>query len=250
MLDVSNLVAGYGGIVALRSASLSVPAGSMVCLVGANGAGKSTLLNTVSGLIPSRSGSVRFDGVEISRRAAQTIARDGLLLVPEGRQIFGALTVEENLKIGASAVGSRPGNSVADIARVFELFPILHERRLQIAGQLSGGQQQMLAIGRALMGRPRLLLLDEPSLGLAPTIVNQVYDALRKLNEAGLSILVVEQNARRAMEVTGYTYVLDHGAIVLEGRSEDVAKDANIVSHYLGQVSDGGKTLSQDAAKA
>jgi branched-chain amino acid transport system ATP-binding protein len=236
MLQVNQLVAGYAGIVALRSASLSVPKGAMVCLVGANGAGKSTLLNTISGLISARSGAVRFDGADITRQPAQAIARQGLLLVPEGRQIFGALTVEENLQVGTNAAGGRPGDAKADLARIFALFPILLERRHQIAGQLSGGQQQMLAIGRALMGRPRLLLLDEPSLGLGPAIVNHVYQALRQLNDAGLSILVVEQNARRAMEVTDYTYVLDRGTIVLEGRSEDVRKDAGVVAHYLGQA--------------
>jgi len=236
MLEVNQLVAGYAGILALSSVSLSVGKGAMVCLVGANGAGKSTLLNTISGLIPARSGSVRFDGANITRQPAQAIARQGLLQVPEGRQIFGALTVEENLGVGLNAAGDRPGDAEADLARIFALFPILSERRRQIAGQLSGGQQQMLAIGRALMGRPRLLLLDEPSLGLGPVIVNQVYAALRQLNEAGLSILVVEQNARRAMEVTDYTYVLDRGTIVLEGPSAQVREDAGVVAHYLGQV--------------
>jgi len=236
MLEVNQLVAGYAGIVALRSVSLSVGKGAMVCLVGANGAGKSTLLNTISGLVAARSGSVHFDGTDITRQPAQAIARQGLLHVPEGRQIFGALTVEENLRVGLNAASDRPGNAEADLARIFALFPILEERRRQIAGQLSGGQQQMLAIGRALMGRPRLLLLDEPSLGLGPAIVNQVYAALRQLNEAGLSILVVEQNARRAMEVTDYTYVLDRGTIVLEGPSAQVREDAGVVAHYLGQV--------------
>jgi branched-chain amino acid transport system ATP-binding protein len=244
MLDVRDLVSGYAGIVALRSASLVVPRGAMVCLVGANGAGKSTLLNTVCGLIQARGGSVNFEGADITRKPAQTIARRGLLLVPEGRQIFGGLTVEENLKIGGNAVGDRAGNAKVDLARVFALFPILLERRHQIAEELSGGQQQMLAIGRALMGRPRLLLLDEPSLGLGPVVVNQVYEALRELNRKGLSILVVEQNARRAMEVSNYTYVLDRGNVVLAGPSEKVRADSNVLAHYLGQVEENASSPS------
>jgi branched-chain amino acid transport system ATP-binding protein len=236
MLQISNLAAGYGGIFAVRSATLHVGEGKMVCLVGANGAGKSTLLNTVSGLVPARRGQVVFDSTDITGRTAHDIARRGLIQVPEGRQIFGPLSVEENLRLGATAAEDRTGNTEQELGRIFALFPILQERRAQFAGQLSGGQQQMLAIGRALMGRPRLLLLDEPSLGLAPNLVMQVYSALQQLNRGGLSILVVEQSARRAMELTDYTYVMDRGEIVLEGPSQDLQKSADIVSHYLGQV--------------
>jgi len=236
VLHVTDLAAGYGGIVAVRSATLAVGEGKMVCLVGANGAGKSTLLNTLCGIVPARRGQVVFDGADITGRTAHEIARRGLIQVPEGRQIFGPLSVEENLRLGATAVGDRTGDTEQELARVFALFPILQERRGQFAGQLSGGQQQMLAIGRALMGRPRLLLLDEPSLGLAPNLVMQVYAALAELNRSGLPILVVEQNARRAMELTDYTYVMDRGEIVLEGPSRELQKSADIVSHYLGQV--------------
>ncbi|MGZ5811833.1 MAG: ABC transporter ATP-binding protein [Xanthobacteraceae bacterium] len=236
MLKVSNLTAGYGGIIAVRAVTLEVAAGKMVCLVGANGAGKTTLLNTISGIVAPRGGQVLFDNGDITARPAHDIARRGLLQVPEGRQIFGPLSVEENLRLGATAVGSRSGDTEQELARVFALFPILAERRGQFAGQLSGGQQQMLAIGRALMGRPRLLLLDEPSLGLAPNLVAQVYAALKELNRGGLPILVVEQNARRAMELTDYTYVVDRGEIVLEGPSEELRMSGDIVAHYLGQV--------------
>jgi len=236
VLRVTNLSAGYGGIVAVRSATLHVGEGRMVCIVGANGAGKSTLLNTLSGIVPARRGQVMFADADITGHSADEIARRGLIQVPEGRQIFGPLSVEENLQLGASAVGDRAGDPERELARVFRLFPILQERRGQFAGQLSGGQQQMLAIGRALMGRPRLLLLDEPSLGLAPNLVTQVYAALQQLNRGGLPILVVEQNARRAMELTDYTYVMDRGEIVLEGPSLELQKSADIVSHYLGQV--------------
>jgi branched-chain amino acid transport system ATP-binding protein len=236
VLEVSNLTAGYGGIIAVRAVTLEVTAGTMVCLVGANGAGKTTLLNTISGIIAPRSGRVLFDHRDITARSAHNIACQGLLQVPEGRQIFGPLSVEENLRLGATAVGDRAGDTEQGLSRVFKLFPILAERHGQFAGQLSGGQQQMLAIGRALMGRPRLLLLDEPSLGLAPNLVAQVYAALKELNRDGLPILVVEQNARRAMELTDYTYVLDRGEVVLEGPSEELRKSSDIVAHYLGQV--------------
>jgi branched-chain amino acid transport system ATP-binding protein len=235
VLEISDLTAGYGGIVAVRSVSLTVAAGQMTCLVGANGAGKTTLLNAISGLVPARQGRIRFDGDDITGMSAHEIARRGLLQVPEGRQIFGALTVEENLRVGATAVGNRAGDTAREIAHVFALFPILQERRGQVAGQLSGGQQQMLAIGRALLGRPRLLLLDEPSLGLAPNLVTQVYEALQQLNREGLSILVVEQNATRAIELTDYTYVMDRGKIVVAGPS-DQQNVGDIISHYLGQV--------------
>jgi branched-chain amino acid transport system ATP-binding protein len=238
MLQVTNLTSGYGGIVAVRSASIKVPLGSMVCLIGANGAGKTTLLNTICGLVAAREGQVRLDGEDVTALPAHLIARRGLLQVPEGRQILGPLTVEENLRLGNTAASNRPGNIEAELDRVFALFPLLRERRSQIAAQLSGGQQQMLAIGRALLGRPRVLLLDEPSLGLAPNLVDQVYVALARLNQDGLSILVVEQNARRAMEVTNYAYVIDGGAIVMEGPSQEIRRNEDVISHYLGQTRD------------
>jgi branched-chain amino acid transport system ATP-binding protein len=235
-LGVQGLSAGYGGIVALRDVSLEVPAGGMVCLIGANGAGKTTLLKTISGLVPARQGSVSLDGTDITRLPAHDIARRGVLHVPEGRQVFGPLSVEENLRLGALASSTRKGDFATDIERVYTLFPILRERRAQAAAELSGGQQQMLAIGRALMGRPVVLLLDEPSLGLAPVAVAQIYAALQELNRAALAILVVEQNARRAMEVTDYTYVIEQGAIVLEGPSGSLRDNEMVVSHFLGGV--------------
>jgi branched-chain amino acid transport system ATP-binding protein len=235
VLEVTDLTAGYDGIVAVRSVSLKVVAGQMACLVGANGAGKTTLLNAISGLVRARRGRIVFDGDDITGRSGHEIARRGLLQVPEGRQIFASLTVEENLRLGATGVGNRAGDTEREMAHVFALFPTLEERRRQVAGQLSGGQQQMLAIGRALLGRPRLLLLDEPSLGLAPNLITQVYEALQKLNRTGLSILVVEQNATRAIESTDYAYVMDRGEIVLEGPSNQ-QNIGDIVSHYLGQM--------------
>ena len=232
MLTIRNLHTSYSGIHALRGTNLHVRKGEMVALIGANGAGKSTLLNSISGVVRSHAGSIEFDGHEISHRSPWSTARAGLLQVPEGRQIIPDLTVLENLQVGLSALGLRtPTYSLND---VHALFPILHERSKQLAGSLSGGQQQMLAIGRALMGAPRMLLLDEPSLGLAPLVISQVFAALKKINQQGLTVLLVEQNARKALELTSRAYVLDQGAIVAEGMSQTLAADPNIASHYLG----------------
>jgi branched-chain amino acid transport system ATP-binding protein len=202
MLEVRELATAYDGIVALRGVTLSVPAGRMVALIGPNGAGKSILLNTISGLLRASRGSVLFRGAETGRLPAHAIARLGLIQVPEGRQILGPLSVEENLILGRNARGGRkPGDGQAgiEIEDVFALFPILKERRWQDGGSLSGGQQQMLAIGRALMGWPQVLMLDEPSLGLSPIMASQVFEALGKLKQRGQTILLVEQNARRAL---------------------------------------------------
>jgi branched-chain amino acid transport system ATP-binding protein len=232
MLDVTDLHAAYGGIKALRGVSLTVREGEMVALVGSNGAGKSTLLNSISGIIKPAAGSISFDNAELSGRPAWSIARDGLIQVPEGRQIVPDMSVRDNLLSGTSALRQRaPTFALVD---VFDLFPILREREQQFAGSLSGGQQQMLAIGRALMGAPRLLLLDEPSLGLAPIIINQVFAALKQINRAGLTILLVEQNARKAFELSDRAYVIDQGAIVLEGASSELAQEASVIAHYLG----------------
>lgn len=232
MLTIDNLHTSYSGIHALRGVSLRVQKGEMVALIGANGAGKSTLLNSISGIVRAQSGSIEFDGSEITNQAPWLTARAGALQVPEGRQIIPELTVLENLQIGITALGSRA--STYSIEDVCTLFPILQERTKQLAGSLSGGQQQMLAIGRALMGAPRMLLLDEPSLGLAPLVINQVFEALKKINEQGLTVLLVEQNARKALALTSRAYVLDQGAIVAEGSSQLLAKDHDIASHYLG----------------
>jgi branched-chain amino acid transport system ATP-binding protein len=204
-----------------------------VSLIGSNGAGKTTLLNTISGLLRPKSGRIVFEGTDIARLPPYMVARRGLLQVPEGRQVLGPLSVRENLLLGALAARTRKADA-ADIERIYALFPILRERRDLPAGQLSGGEQQMLALGRALMGRPRLLLLDEPSLGLAPTLVGQVFATLKRLHRDGLTILLVEQNARRALDLTDYTYVIEHGEIVREGRSDILREDPAVIAHYLG----------------
>lgn len=231
MLELEDVHTAYSGIEALRGVSLSVPAGAMLALIGPNGAGKSTLLNTVSGIVKASRGRILFEGREITGLRADKVARAGLLQVPEGRQILGPLGVEENLMLGRLAASGRvPAGTLDD---VYQLFPILKERRRQQAGSLSGGQQQMLAIGRALMGRPRLLILDEPSLGLAPLVVRQVFAALKRLNSDGLTILVVEQNARLALEASTLAYVLERGRLVRHGSSRELRQDARVVEHYL-----------------
>ena len=234
MLEVRDVHAAYSGIVALRGVSLRLDEGEMVALVGPNGAGKSTLLNVISGIVPAASGTVSFEGVPIGGATPWSIARRGLLQVPEGRQVLPQMTVLENLEVGATARGERA--VTYDLERIYGLFPILKERRWQLAGSLSGGQQQMLAIGRALMGSPRLLLLDEPSLGLAPVIVRQVFDALAALKRDGLTILLVEQNARLALEATDRALVLEGGSVVHEGASAALARDPDVIAHYLGQA--------------
>jgi branched-chain amino acid transport system ATP-binding protein len=233
MLEVADLHAAYSGIRALRGVSLAVSEGKMVALIGPNGAGKSTLLNCLSGIVKPAGGSIRFEGASIGGISPWLISRRGLLQVPEGRQVLAELTVQENLLLGATALAGR--RSTYSLDRVFALFPILAERRTQLAGSLSGGQQQMLVIGRALMGAPRLLLLDEPSLGLGPIIVRQVFDALKALNKEGLTILLVEQNARQALDSTDHAYVIEQGRVVHEGPSAALARDPSVVAHYLGQ---------------
>ena len=232
MLDVKQLRAGYRGIEALRGIDLAVAEGEMIAIIGANGAGKSTLLNCLSGVVRATAGSIRFGGSDITQRAPHLVSRAGLLHVPEGRQILSEMSVHENLQLGLLARG--PRDARYDMDRVLTLFPILHERLQQMAGTLSGGQQQMLAIGRALMGSPRVLLLDEPSLGLSPLITQQVFAALATLHQEGLTIVLVEQNARRALAATQRAYVLDRGNIVLQGDSKALATDEQVIAHYLG----------------
>jgi len=232
MLEVSDLHAGYRGIKALQGVSLRIEDGEMVALVGSNGAGKSTLLNSICGVVRPTEGRVEFEGRSIVGQPAWRIARGGLLQVPEGRQIVSDMSVLDNLLTGTSALRRRP--PAFGLADIYDLFPVLAERRQQMAGSLSGGQQQMLAIGRALLGSPRLLLLDEPSLGLAPIIINQVFAALRRINATGLTILLVEQNAKKALELTDRAYVIDQGRIVQSGLSADLSTDASIIAHYLG----------------
>ena len=236
MLQVDGLSAAYGPVAVLNELSFAVSGGQAVAIIGANGAGKTTLLKTICGLVRASTGAIAFDGAPVTNLSAYAIARRGAIMVPEGRQILGPLTVEENLRLGHRAAAQRGSRIADDMARVFALFPILAERRHQIAGQLSGGQQQMLAIGRALMGRPRLLLLDEPSLGLGPAIVAQVFDTLRQLHQQGLTMLLVEQNATRALDATDYAYVIERGRIVHQGPSRDLKSDPMVIEHYLGQV--------------
>ena len=236
MLKITNLSASYSGISALHGVSLDVATGEMIALIGANGAGKSTLLNCISGIVPAAGGSVAFKGAELRGKRPAAIARLGLLQVPEGRQILGDLSDQENLQLGELALGGRSATWSYD--KVVDLFPVLGKRQEQRAGSLSGGEQQMLAIGRALMGAPEMLLLDEPSLGLAPIIVDQVFAVLKQLNEAGLTILLVEQNARRALGVASRAYILERGKVVREGSAAEIAADPQVVSYYLGNLAE------------
>lgn len=231
-LEIHNLHVWYQGIKALRGVDLHVDEGEMVALIGSNGAGKSTLLNALSRVVKAREGRVLFEGRNLARLQAHAVARLGLLHVPEGRQVLADMSVYENLQVGTLARGGRP--SRYELADVYSLFPVLEERRNQIAGTLSGGQQQMLAIGRALMGGPHLLLLDEPSLGLSPLVTDQVFAALERLNRDGLTVLLVEQNAHRALAITSRAYVLDRGRVAFYGPSAEIAGNQKVIDSYLG----------------
>ena len=234
MLNVKNLHVSYGAIKALHGVSLEVPQGSIVTLIGANGAGKSTTLRSVSGLVKSTSGSILYDGQEISKLPAHKIVGRGLCHVPEGRMIFSNLTVMENLKMGAYLQRDRKWIA-AQTEYVFSLFPRLKERENQASGTLSGGEQQMLAIGRALLSKPQFLMLDEPSLGIAPLLVKTIFERIVEINrEQGLTILLVEQNANLALDVSSYAYVLETGRILLEGPSATVKADPQVQAAYLG----------------
>lgn len=232
VLAVQDLWVSYKGIKALRGVNLHVNRGEMVALIGSNGAGKSTLLNALSRTVNPQKGVVTFNGQTITRIPPHKVSRLGLLQVPEGRQVLPDMTVLENLQLGKLALGSR--TTSYDLADVFALFPILEERASQLAGTLSGGQQQMLAIGRAVVGGPEILLLDEPSLGLSPIMTDQVFNALIKLNGDGMTILLVEQNAYRALACTSRAYVLDRGEISMQGQSADLIKDPRVIESYLG----------------
>jgi branched-chain amino acid transport system ATP-binding protein len=232
LLSVRGLKIAYGGIHAVRGIDFEVAAGELVCLIGANGAGKSSTLKGLMGLV-GHSGVVHFDGVRLRHDATHTIVARGLALVPEGRGIFGRLTVAENLDMGAYIRNDRPAIK-ADLVRAYELFPRLAERRAQLAGTLSGGEQQMLAIARAMMGRPRLLLLDEPSMGLAPLMVQKIYETIAIIASEGVTILLVEQNANLALQVSHRAYVMESGKITLSGASSDLAKDPQVRTAYLG----------------
>ncbi len=233
MLELRDVTVSYGRIDALKGVSLIIRQGEIVALIGANGAGKSTTLMSISGVATLRSGMILYEGAPVSGNPAHEIVELGISQVPEGRRIFGRMTVRENLEMGAF---SRSKQELAeDMGRVFEMFPMLDERSRQLGGTLSGGEQQMLAIGRALMSRPRLLLLDEPSLGLAPIIVRRIFAIIREINERGTTILLVEQNAKAALRLAHRAYVMETGRIVMEGEATQLAKDPGIKKAYLGE---------------
>jgi branched-chain amino acid transport system ATP-binding protein len=232
-LEVSGLEVAYGKITALRGVSLTVGQGEIVTLIGANGAGKSTTVRTLAGLMRPVSGSVVFDGQETTGRPAEAIVRRGLCLAPEGRRLFPRMSVHENLLMGAYTRRDRSGIN-ADIERCFGLFPRLKERASQLAGTLSGGEQQMLAIGRALMARPKLLMLDEPSLGLAPILVETIFSIIREINSQGTPVLLVEQNASKALQVAHRGYVLETGVIVQTGTGKELLESEDVQKAYLG----------------
>jgi branched-chain amino acid transport system ATP-binding protein len=235
LLALEKLAVSYGGIKAVKGIDLHVDRGELVCLIGANGAGKTTTLKGICGLQPVSAGAVRYDGADVTGRPAFELVRRGLAMVPEGRGVFGALTIEENLAMGAYIRSDRAGIA-ADIERVFALFPRLKERRRQTAGTLSGGEQQMLAMGRSLMSRPRLLLLDEPSMGLAPLMVQKVFETVLTVAREGVTILLIEQNAKLALEVAHRGYVMESGAITLSGDAKQLLGDPAVRAAYLGEA--------------
>lgn len=235
MLKVNGISAFYGKIQVLKNIGLEVEEGSIVTILGANGAGKTTTMKTISGLLKPQEGSIEFQGEEVKGLRPDQLLRKGIALVPEGRQILSGMTVLENLEMGAY---HRKDNEIdRDIKNVMERFPILEERQKQLGGTLSGGQQQMLAIARAILSKPKLLLLDEPSMGLAPLIVADIFKIIKEINEAGTTVLLVEQNARQALRISDYGYVLETGKIVAEGSSQELLNDPRIMEAYLGRKS-------------
>ena len=234
LLTLERLEVSYGGIRAVKGIDIAVNAGELVCLIGANGAGKTTTLRAVTGLVRRSGGRVLYDGADISTLRVHEIARRGLALVPEGRGVFAQLTVDENLAMGAYSRKDRSGIA-SDIERAFTHFPRLKERRSQVAGTLSGGEQQMLAIARAMMSRPRLLLLDEPSMGLAPLMVERIFEVIRSIAAEGVTLLLVEQNARLALEASHRGYVLEGGLVAFEGEAKSLLGDPRIREAYLGE---------------
>ena len=234
MLEIKDLHVSYGGIQALRGVSLTVPEGKIVTLIGANGAGKSTLMRTISGLVKAQSGSSLWNGQEVLGRPIDQIVASGIAMSPEGRRVFADLTVVENLKIGAYLRRDK-AEMEQDLEWVYSLFPRLKERSWQSAGTLSGGEQQMLAVGRALMSKPRLLMLDEPSLGLAPIVVREIFDIIRTVNQQGITVLLNEQNANMALKVADYAYVLETGNLTLSGTGAELLANEQVKAAYLGR---------------
>ncbi|MBQ2908982.1 MAG: ABC transporter ATP-binding protein [Clostridia bacterium] len=233
LLEIKNLVVSYGFITALKGIDINVEKGQIVALLGSNGAGKTTTLKTISGVIKPQAGKILLDGAEIDGKAPYKVAKVGVTQSPEGRLLFPELTVEDNLRVGGYTVKSK-AELDKNFERVYNLFPILKERKKQMANTLSGGEQQMVAIGRALMSSPKILLLDEPSLGLAPLIIEEIFEAFKKINEEGTTILIVEQNALQTLKIADYAYVLELGKISMQGPADELIKDSRLVEAYLG----------------
>ncbi|VTU31002.1 LIV-I protein F [Variovorax sp. SRS16] len=233
LLEVRNLHVSYGDAPALWDATLDIGAGQIVAVVGPNGAGKSTLINAIAGILRPRKGEVRLDGSDIAKIASHRVCDHGIAIVPEGRRLFGHMTVLENLELGGYRAEAR-ASAEGSLEKVFSLFPILKERRHQVAGSMSGGQQQMVAIGRALMARPRLLLMDEPSLGLSPAVVDDMFRIIRTINERGVAVLLVEQNIHKALDMAHHAYVIEQGRIVASGRPDTLLDNPRIREAYLG----------------
>ena len=231
ILSIHDLSVNYGGIEAVKGISFDVHEGEIVTLIGANGAGKTTTLDTIAGLLRSRGGDIVFQGESIAHKAPHLIVKDGLALVPEGRHIFPDLTVLENLKVGAYL---RSDDISGDIQWVYDLFPRLRERSWQAGGTLSGGEQQMLAVGRALMAKPKLIMMDEPSLGLAPIVVRGIFEIIREINRQGITVLLIEQNANMALKIADWAYVMQTGSILMQGPGEELAANEEVKAAYLG----------------
>ena len=234
MLEIKDLSVYYGVIQALKGISFEVNEGEVIALIGANGAGKTTTLHTLTGILPAKSGSIKYKGVELTKIPAHKIVKMGIAHVPEGRRIFQQLTVLDNLKLGAFTRKDKEGIA-ADMAKVYELFPRLEERKSQIAGTLSGGEQQMLAMGRALMSNPKIIVMDEPSMGLSPIFVSEIFDIIESIRKDGLTVLLVEQNAKKALAIADRAYVLETGRITLSGKASDLINDEKVKKAYLGE---------------
>ena len=234
MIKIDNLVVSYGGIEALKGVSLEVPSGKIVTLVGANGAGKSTTLKSIVGLVKTKSGTIDYEGTDLTKLKTEVMVKEGIALVPEGRRVFSDLTVLENLKIGAYTRKDSKGIAM-DLEKVYSLFPRLKERTWQVSGTLSGGEQQMLAIGRALMSRPKLIMMDEPSLGLAPIIVKELFGIIKRINEEGMTVLLIEQNANAALKIADIGHIMETGKIILTGTGKELLNNEEIKKAYLGE---------------
>lgn len=233
-LEIKDLAVNYGMIAALKGISFEVNKGEVIALIGANGAGKTTTLHTITGLLPAKHGSIMFNGVELTKTPAHKIVKMGIAHVPEGRRIFQNLTVLDNLKLGAFTRKDKDG-IVKDLNMVYERFPRLAERKSQIAGTLSGGEQQMLAMGRSLMSRPSIIVMDEPSMGLSPILVSEIFDIIQSIRESGTTVLLVEQNAKKALSIADRAYVLETGKIALSGKASDLINDESVKRAYLGE---------------